>query len=401
MTATASAIIIGCGLAGPVAAIALARAGYRVTIHEARSSSGAGAFVNLASNGLAALETIDVERAVVEEGFATPRMIMWSGTGKKLGQIANGTTLADGTSSITIRRADLHQALRREAERRGIAIVDGQRLVEASTLDSGGAIARFDDGSEVTADLLVGADGLWSRTRHAIDAEAPSPRYAGMLSIGGFANVPELEPTPETFHMVFGQRAFFGYSVTRCRDVYWFANIVREKEPARGELAATPTETWRARLLELFEGDRGPMLRILAAAETIIVHPVHDMPTVPRWHRGRLVLIGDAAHATSPSSGQGASMAFEDAVVLAACLRDRAHGTIEHALEAYGNRRRARVERVVRYSARIGNTKVLGPVGRWLRDAFMPVALSFFAGPKAHAWLYDHPISRDVALEPS
>jgi FAD-dependent urate hydroxylase len=217
-----------------------------------------------------------------------------------------------------------------------------------------------------------------------------------MLSIGGFANVRELAPTPGTFHMVFGRRAFFGYSVTSAHDVYWFANIVHPAEPTRGELSATPNEVWRARLLELFADDRGPMRAILEAADTINVQPVHDMPTVPRWHRGGIVLIGDAAHATSPSSGQGASLAFEDAVVLAACVRTQKR-SVERALESYEKLRRARVERVVRYSARIGNTKVLGPVGRWFRDALMPFALTHFASPKAHAWLYAHPIGQDVA----
>ncbi|MDF2695567.1 MAG: monooxygenase, FAD-binding protein [Labilithrix sp.] len=139
------------------------------------------------------------------------------------------------------------------------------------------------------------------------------------------------------------------------------------------------------------------MRAILEAADTINVQPVHDMPTVPRWHRGGIVLIGDAAHATSPSSGQGASLAFEDAVVLAACVRGCGQPSVGQALESYEKLRRARVERVVRYSARIGNAKVLGPVGRWFRDALMPFALTHFASPKAHAWLYAHPIGEDVA----
>jgi FAD-dependent urate hydroxylase len=393
MSNSPRAIVVGCGLAGPVVAIALERAGYEVTIHEARSSfADGGVFLNLASNGLAALQTLGIDRAVVAEGFATPRMTMWSGTGKKLGDVANGMTLADGTSSVTIRREALHRALRHEAVRRGIRIVEGRRLLAAHTAPGDIAVARFEDGAEIQGDLVVGADGLWSRTREAIDAGAPRPRYAGMLSIGGFAKVPELAPTPETFHMVFGRKAFFGYSVTPSRDVYWFANMVCAAEPARGELASTSTDAWRMRLVELFDGDCGPMRPILDASDTINVHPVHDMPAVPCWHRGRLVLIGDAAHATSPSSGQGASMAFEDAVVLAACLRRETGERVERALESYAERRRARVERVVRYSARIGNTKVLGPVGRYLRDALMPFALTHFATPKAHAWLYAHPM---------
>ena len=387
MTHRPTAVIIGCGLAGPVSAIALARSGFDVTVHEARASPGGGAFLNLASNGLAALRALGIDRRIASEGFATPRMVMWSGSGKRLGEVPNGMTLADGTSSITVQRASLHRVLRQEAERHGIPIMDGHRAIAVETLARGAALARFDDGSEITADVVVGADGLWSRTRRAVDPDAPRPRFTRMLSIGGLASVPSVGPTPQTFHMVFGRRAFFGFSVTASREVYWFANVVRDTEPKREELASTPIETWRARLLELFDGDHGPMRAVLEASNAMTVHPVNEMPPVPRWHRGRLVLVGDAAHATSPTSGQGASMAFEDAVVLATCLGRSS--TIEHALEAYVDRRRARVERVARWSKRVGSTKVLGPVGRWLRDLVMPIALSRVASAEAQRWLYD------------
>ena len=138
------------------------------------------------------------------------------------------------------------------------------------------------------------------------------------------------------------------------------------------------------------------MRAILEAGSAMTVHPVHEMPPVPHWHRGRLVLVGDAAHAMSPTSGQGASMAFEDAVVLAASVRD-SNGSIERALQVYVDRRRARVERVARWSARVSSTKVLGPVGRWLRDLLMPLALPRFASATAHRWLYDHPLEPQAA----
>jgi 2-polyprenyl-6-methoxyphenol hydroxylase-like FAD-dependent oxidoreductase len=103
-----------------------------------------------------------------------------------------------------------------------------------------------------------------------------------------------------------------------------------------------------------------------------------------------MVITGDAAHATSPSSGQGASMAIEDVIVLARSLRDT--DRVDDALAEYERLRRRRVERVVRYSARIGQTKSPGPIGRWFRDLCMPVALKLFAGPEAQAWLYRYHI---------
>ena len=123
------AIVIGCGIGGPVVAMALQRAGIEAVIYEAydRPADYVGSFLNTASNGLDALHTLESHTRVLAEGFATPRMVMWSGTGKRLGEVANGVTLADGTSSITIRRGLLHRALRDEAVSRGIRIEQGKR----------------------------------------------------------------------------------------------------------------------------------------------------------------------------------------------------------------------------------------------------------------------------------
>jgi FAD-dependent urate hydroxylase len=165
--------------------------------------------------------------------------------------------------------------------------------------------------------------------------------------------------------------------------VFWFANIAaHEAESQRAGVA-----DWKARLRTLFAGDAGPALDIIGATDReLAAYPIHDMPTVARWHAGPMIITGDAAHATSPSAGQGASMAMEDAVVLALCLRET--GDTSQAFASYERLRRPRVERVVRYSARVGQTKLPGPVGRWLRDLFMPAALKLFASPAAHAWLY-------------
>jgi FAD-dependent urate hydroxylase len=111
---------------------------------------------------------------------------------------------------------------------------------------------------------------------------------------------------------------------------------------------------------------------VTATTSELAAYPVHDLPEVPTWHRGPMVIISDAAHATSPSSGQGASLAIEDAVILAKCLRDMPDAA--RAFAAYEQLRRGRVERVVRHSARIGRSKTPGPVGRWLRDLVMPLA---------------------------
>jgi 2-polyprenyl-6-methoxyphenol hydroxylase-like FAD-dependent oxidoreductase len=205
--------------------------------------------------------------------------------------------------------------------------------------------------------------------------------------MGGYARIPTLAPTHEAFHMIFGKRAFFGYCVRPSGGTYWFANLTWRDELTQQKLFAISPRTWKEQMLEQFADDVGPATEILQATDDeLAAYPIHDMPIVPTWYRGHIVLLGDAAHATSPSSGQGASLAIEDAVVLAKCLRDLPD--TKQAFAACERLRRDRVEKVVQYSGRISRSKTSGPVARWFRDLIMPVALKHFASPAAHAWLY-------------
>jgi 2-polyprenyl-6-methoxyphenol hydroxylase-like FAD-dependent oxidoreductase len=108
-----------------------------------------------------------------------------------------------------------------------------------------------------------------------------------------------------------------------------------------------------------------------------------------------MVLIGDAAHATSPSSGQGASLAIESAVQLARCLRDLSH---EDAFAAYVALRRARVERIIRMAARTNSDKAAGPIARVLRDRLLPIAMKLLAKPEKWAWQFDYRIDWDTPV---
>lgn len=121
------------------------------------------------------------------------------------------------------------------------------------------------------------------------------------------------------------------------------------------------------------------------------MYPIFDIPTLPRWQQGQVVLIGDAAHATSPSAGQGASLALEDAITLAKYVHNSTHLT--DALIAYEKSRRERAERIVKYSRGRGNNKAISnPMARWFRDLTLPFFLKHFANAESLSWLYDHKI---------
>ena len=379
---TKKALIIGGGIAGPVTAMALRRAGIDSVVYEAhgRGSDGVGAFLTLGVNGLAALEILDLRETIEALGMDTPKMTMFS----------RGRALASmPMAARTVSRAELYEVLRDEAVRRGVPIEYGRRLAGAEPTPDG-VRATFADGTTAEGDLLIGADGLRSVTRTIIDPDAPRPRHVGLLNVGGYARGMGRLGEPGVANFVFGRRCFFGYFVHPDGDVWWFANPPSRREPDRAELLGITPDQWRRRLVDLFRDDTGPMLDIIAASDEIFPGwNTYDFPRVPRWFNQRMIIIGDAAHATSPSSGQGASMAIEDAIVLAKCLRDRPD--TQRAFAAFEAARRARVERVVKHGKRSGDGKAQGPVGAAIRDLVLPL----FLRRMALGWMYDYRITWD------
>lgn len=392
--ATKKALIIGCGIAGPAVALFLQRAGITAEIYEARSAADdyAGLFLTVATNGMAVLQTLGLQDLVQAEGFPTPRLVIWNSSGKQLGEVAVGTPANTGAVSVTIKRGVLQRILREAVLRQGITVAFGKQLQTIAVTDAQGVVATFADGTTAAGDFLIGCDGIHSRVRQIVDPAAPPPTYTGLLSGGGFAHSATLSPTPETMHMIFGQRAFFGYLVKPNGEIYWFENHEQRGDPTRATMTALGSAAWQQKLLALHAADQ-PLIReiILATHDEIGMYPIYDIPTLPRWRQGPVVLLGDAAHATSPSAGQGAALALEDALVLAQCVRDIPQPAA--AFAAYEQRRRKRAEQVVNYSRARGSNKALtNPVARWLRDLTMPFILRHFAKPSALAWLYNYEV---------
>lgn len=382
-----TALVVGAGIAGPVTAMALQRAGVDPLVCEARegAADGAGAFLTLQVNGIDALRALDLD--VTGLGFASPRIRLRSGTGRVLGEVSTGGPLADGTVGRAVRRADLRDALAAEAARRGIPVERGRRLVAAEPVP-GGVRATFADGTTHVADLLVGADGVHSAVRRIVDPDAAAPRPVPLLDTGGFAPPRPVGTDGGSFDMVFGRHAFAGYGTAPDGAVWWFANV-----PHAGP--RPPAEGWRERLVDLLSADRSPAAALVASTpEDPVPWTTHVLPRVRRWHRDRMVVLGDAAHAAAPSSGQGASLAVEDAVELGRCLRDLPDP--DAAFAAFERLRRPRVERVVAHGNRTTSTKVAGPVGRVLRDALMPLVLRAAGG--APRWLHEHHVEWDAPV---
>ncbi|MFD7004221.1 FAD-dependent oxidoreductase [Streptomyces mirabilis] len=392
-----TALVIGGGIAGPVAAMALRQAGIEAAVHEAydHTADGAGGGMTIAPNGQNALDAIGAGDLVRAIGTPVTAMGLRSWTGKHLARFAPPTRLP---SSQFVWRADLYRAIYDEAERRSVPIHHGKRLT-GTTGTGSGVTAHFADGTHASADILIGADCIRSTVRSLIDPAAPQPNYAGLVCFGARMDRSEMPSTDGVMYMCFGKRAFFGYQVFDDSSAVWFVNLPHHAPMTVAEAQAIGAEEWMRTLRTAFADDRTPALEMISRTDVgqlLITGPMENMPRVANWTYGRMTLIGDAAHAASSSSGQGASIAAESAVELARCLRDLPY---DQAFSAYEQLRRPRVERIIKLGARTNSNKTAGPIGRALRDLVMPTTMKLI-NPEKMAWQFDHHIDWDAKAAP-
>jgi 2-polyprenyl-6-methoxyphenol hydroxylase-like FAD-dependent oxidoreductase len=346
-------IVVGAGIAGLSAAIALRKRGNEaVVLERAPIVEVVGAGITLFANAMRALDRLGVRDAVAARGAAATRSAILTSDGRELTRVPSD--LLEGT--IALHRADLQAEL-------AAASGDLRLGVEVTAVEQGedGVVARSTDGNDERGDLLVGADGLGSVVRRAI-ADVPI-RYAGYTAWRGVSSVP-VEPGRLTESWGVGER--FGLVDMGRGQTYWFAT----KNAPEGE----PDEPGgrKAEILRRFSGWHEPIAAVVEAADqsAILRNDVYYLEPLPRWSDGRVVLIGDAAHATTPGVGQGAAQAIEDAVVLAD--RVARSDELETALVEYEAIRRPRAEAVLKMSRRVDKAAQLAsPLGWRLRNAMV------------------------------
>lgn len=363
-----TALVIGGGIAGPVVATALRKAGIAAEIYESYPGPAhtIGSGLALAPNGVAALDLIGAGDAVRDIAVPVPRMSLSVG-----GKLLPAPVLPDQPPLQLVDRAELHLVLHEKAVAAGVPVAFGKRLVSAEqTAD--GVTARFADGTTATADIVIGADGIRSTVRASIDPQAPGPEYTGMLGFGATIDC-DADIPPRTMVFAYGKRAYYLYWSLGDGRVGWGANLPSTRYLALTEARAVPAQTWLDTLRDVYGADTpgGQFARATTPEQLEVTGALHIMPPVPHWYRGRMVLVGDAVHAPSNSSGQGAALAIESAVQLARCLRDIDDPAT--AFATYENLRRARVEGVAARAAKINHSKTPGPVARKVMQVVMPI----------------------------
>ncbi|MFC0439702.1 NAD(P)/FAD-dependent oxidoreductase [Kutzneria buriramensis] len=390
------ALIIGAGITGPVAALALRKAGIEAEIYEAyeQPADDVGGWLMIAPNGVAALGLLGLDTDLRTIGRPNRRMVMLDGRGKRFGAMDE---LDEDNPSQLVLRPDLYRLLVERADAAGIKIHRGKRLVAAEET-ANGVTVRFADGSTAEGDVLIGADGVHSTVRTLIDPDAPGPRYTGLLGFAGYLPGNDFGLDRDEFYFAQGKGGFLGYALTAEGDTGWFTNVPSAEPITGAQARAIGAEEWLRRMRELY-GDDYPAHDMLArstADEMVVVGGMHIMPSAPRWHSDRMVLVGDAAHVPSNSTGQGASMSIESAIELARCLRDL---PARQAFEAYERLRRERVEKVAEYGEKVNQDKVNGRVSQLVTSVLAPIAMKLFMKPeKMFGWLHRFRIDWDAKV---
>ncbi|MEV0646456.1 FAD-dependent monooxygenase [Phytomonospora sp. NPDC050363] len=354
--------VIGAGVAGTTTALALRRTTHaEISVVEAHPEPAGtvGSFLSLAANGLRGLADLGCADQIRAAGFDVPLQRMWGARGHLLGEVARGRRSADDLLSVTLMRGALVETLRETATAAGVRIETGRRV---------------DRPSDVDADLVVGADGIWSATRTALDPSLARPRYAGLYTVSGFSAG---GTDPGVFNLTFGVPGAFIHVGAPDGRIWWAAQVCGSA-PA-GDVGVDRLATWYA--------DNPVVAKVLATA-TEVSRPIphHTLAEVERWHDDRTVLVGDAAHPVG--AGQGASMAVEDAVVLSRVLAGAPRDGLPAALADFTARRRGRVAKVLKAAGDNVDAKTAGPVKRRLNEAMMRLFIPRFY-EKATGWLYD------------
>jgi 2-polyprenyl-6-methoxyphenol hydroxylase-like FAD-dependent oxidoreductase len=217
---------------------------------------------------------------------------------------------------------------------------------------------------------VAAADGLSSAVRAALFPDVPSPRYTGLVGTGGIGYVPDVPPTDGVMRMSFGRKAYFGYIKEADGPVLWFNSYPAAE---RDLVPIDDPVAYADFLRSLHADDPEPNRQILAALPAMErFYPIYDLPPLATWHTRRVVLLGDAAHAVAPHAGQGASMALEDAVVLAACLGEA--DAPEAAFRRFESLRKQRTLTVMRIARQNGAQKrASNALSIFLRDLLLPV----------------------------
>jgi 2-polyprenyl-6-methoxyphenol hydroxylase-like FAD-dependent oxidoreductase len=343
-------LVVGGGIGGLSTAIALRARDVDVDIVEINPKWDVyGVGIIQPANAIRALDALGLAERAVAQGFAMKGSRFHTAAGQLLGEVPALDLLGPKYPPMNgITRPKLHSIFQDAVTASGADIRLG---VTVERVDESGEVA-FSDDREADYDLVVGADGIHSRVRELVFPDAPAPQYTGQIVWRYNVPRPEALETLDMFVGSNGKAGFVPLSPDLMYILYIEAVPLEEVRMPEQRLA----EIFRDRLAEF----GGPVAEVrdrdITDASKVVVRPVESLLVPKPWHRGRVVLVGDSAHATSPHVGQGGAMAMEDAVVLAEEVT--AGDELAAALERYADRRYPRCREIWEISRQIGTWEI-------------------------------------------
>jgi FAD-dependent urate hydroxylase len=333
-------IIIGAGIGGLTAGIALSKAGYEVEIYERVSElRPMGAGISLWSNGVKVLNFLGLGKQIAAVGGYMDQMQYLSFKGELLNNI-DLQLLVDqvGQRPFPVARADLQHLLLNAFP--GKVHLNSKCVGVEQTANS--ATAFFEDGRKVTADLIIGADGVRSTIREYVLGQLTTPRYAGYVNCNGLVPVSDDLADKNTWVIYVGEHKRASMMPVGGDRFYFFFDLPLPED------ALPHPDGIRAELMETFQGWCQPVQNLIQALDPERTNrlPIRDVGPLDTFVRGRIALLGDAAHTTTPDLGQGGCQALEDAIVLTRYLMSTTV-SVEDALKRYEAERTARTRGIV------------------------------------------------------
>lgn len=351
------ALIVGGGPGGLTAAIALRQVGYQPLVFERSAQADAGSGLTLWPNAFRALGRLGLEQAVCRVSLPTEAIAMCTWDGRELFRLPGKNQPANpAIQGAALLRSELIHALSSLLGTESIRF--GKHCV-AYHQDRSHVTARFGDGSEETGDLLVACDGINSHLRRQVLGPV-TLQYAGYTVWRGIAQCQLLDRVGLTS---VGPGAQFGLFPMTNNRVYWFASAIAPRGDFDWEIGR------KRELLQRFCLWHKPIADVIEATDKfrIVRTDIYDHQPFDGWASGRVVLLGDAAHPSTPTLGQGACQAIEDAVVLAASLKEVSE--VPAALTLYASRRLKRTSNITLQARRFGQMGCWkNPAACWIRN---------------------------------
>jgi 2-polyprenyl-6-methoxyphenol hydroxylase-like FAD-dependent oxidoreductase len=337
-------LVIGGGIGGLAAATAFGQKGFKVTVIERSDGSGVeGVGISQQANVVRALASLGLAEDYLRSGFAYDAVEIYAPGGTLVVRTPSRSLIEGYPAAMGIPRCALLRVLADAATAAGAEIRCSTTAVSLED-EGSGVHARFSDATEASFDLAIGADGIYSQTRHLLFPEAPRPEFVGQ-AVWRY-NLPR----PADFDALHVYNGPTGVGLVPMSDaeIYLYATTPEPDNPQY------PMEGLATLMRQRLAGC-APAIRAIAEQITddarVVYRPLEAIFLEGPWHKGRIALLGDAIHATTPHLGQGGGMAIEDAVVLAEELAR--HDKPETAFTAYRDRRFERCYYVVEKSLEI------------------------------------------------